>query len=135
MKTQALELLKIHSIDNLGTGTSEDEFLKLEEKLNVVIPNEYRIFLKEIGYAEIYGDEIYGDEIYSVYGSEDIPCLGIYYQNKEKKDIEKGLLKFFSNDLDGQFYIDLKNGEIFLNSIENLFAKSFNEFLTKMLNE
>ncbi|MEM8527574.1 MAG: SMI1/KNR4 family protein [Bacteroidota bacterium] len=130
MKTQALGLLKIHSIDNLGTGTSEDELLKLEEKLNIVIPNEYRIFLKEIGYAEIYGDEIY-----SVYGSEDIPYLGIYYQNKENKDIEKGLLKFFSNDLDGQFYINLKNGEIFLNSIENLFAKSFNEFLTKMLNE
>ena len=130
MKTHPLELVKIHSADNLGSGTSEEEILELERILEIQIPVEYRRFLKEIGYAEIYGDEIY-----SIYDLNNIANSGIYHQNKDSKEVEKGYLEFFSNDLDGQFYISLINGEIFLNSTENSFAKSFNEFLIKMLNE
>jgi hypothetical protein len=130
MEIDALDLIKIHSAENLGEGTPEEKIVKLEEKLKVQIPTEYRNFLKKIGYAEIFGDEIY-----SIYGSGNIPCLGIYYQNKNNRELEKGFLEFFSNDLDGVFYLNLKNGEVSCNSTENLFSKSFNKFIIKLLND
>ena len=129
MKDDVLELIKKHSEDNIGEGTSEVKIEKLEEKLNIQLPKEYRNFLKKIGYAEIFGDEIY-----SIYGNEDVPCLGIYYQNRNNEDLKKGYLKFYSNDIDGVFYINIYSGEISLNSIENKFAKSFNQFILKMIN-
>lgn len=130
MELNALEILKNHSIDNIGEGTTEDKIVELEEKLNIQIPIEYRKFLREIGYAEIFGDEIY-----SIYDLDDTPCLGIYFQNRNSKELENGFLKFFSNDIDGEFYINLNNGEVYLNSIENSFAKSFNEFLITLISE
>jgi hypothetical protein len=127
-RKNVVELLKEHSIDNLGTGNSEDRIVQLEEILGIQIPTEYRDFLKEVGYAEIFGDEIY-----SIYDDYDTPCLGIYQQNKNNKELKNGYLEFFSNDIDGTFYIKLETGEIRLNSTDNLFAKSFNEFLQKII--
>lgn len=129
MADDVLELLKKHSENNIGEGTSESKIERLEEKLNIQLPKEYRNFLKEIGYAEIFGDEIY-----SINENEDVPCGGIYYQNKNNEDLNKGYLEFFSNDIDGVFYMNIYSGEISLNSIENKFANSFNQFVLRMLN-
>ena len=130
MEIEIQELIRNHSSDNLGEGTPEEKIRNVEQKLGIQIPNQYRIFLKTIGYTEIFGDEIY-----SIYDEEgDNPNLGIYYQNKKSEELEKGFLKFFSNDIDGIFFISLESEEVILNYSNNVFAKSFNEFIFKLIN-
>ncbi len=54
----ALNKLKEHSQDNIGERTEETVIAKLESALAIKLPQEFRQYLIEIGYAEIYGDEI-----------------------------------------------------------------------------
>ncbi len=121
-----LSLLKNHS-ECIGDGIDENIIIKVEEKLDIKIPNEYRLFLLNIGYAEIYGDVIY-----YVDEEEGIVEL-IDYQNQNNQYLEQGFLEFFSNDIDGWFYINIDNGKVYLREIDNLFANSFNDFIVKML--
>ncbi len=121
-----LSLLKNHS-EYIGDGIDENIIIKVEEKLDIKIPNEYRLFLLNIGYAEIYGDVIY-----YVDEEEGIVEL-IDYQNQNNQYLEQGFLEFFSNDIDGWFYINIDNGKVYLREIDNLFANSFNDFIVKML--
>lgn len=109
---QTYERLKKHAEDNLGSGTEESLIKALESDLNINLPKEYRDFLLEIGYAEIFGDEIYS--IYDV--PDEIPCKGLSWMNKKNEFLSDGYLEFFSNDLDGVFYLKLNSGEVFLNS-------------------
>lgn len=122
--------LKTHSVDSLGERCSEKEISFLEKSLKIKIPFEYRFFLKEIGYAEVYGDELYS--IYSV--PDEIPCKGLHWMNIRNEELSKGYIEFFSNDIDGVFYIKEDNGEIYLNSIENKITNSFSAFLLMLLN-
>ena len=123
--------LKVHSADNIGSGTKPELIKKLEETWNITLPKEFRGFMMEIGYAEIYGDEIY-----SIYDIPDkIPCKGLHWMNKNNKELSKGYFEFFSNDIDGRFYLNNKTGKIYQNSTENEFADSFSKFIDKLLNE
>jgi len=97
MDTKEFDRLKEHSQDNLGSGTEEFKIQKLEEILEMKIPNEYRAFLLEIGYAELYGDQIYS--IYNV--PDDIPCQGLHWMNKGNELLSDGFIEFFHNDIDG----------------------------------
>ncbi|APU69558.1 SMI1/KNR4 family protein [Christiangramia flava] len=121
--------IKEHSKENLGSGTDETKIAKLESALKIKIPEEYRIFLEEIGYAEIYGDQIYS--IYNI--PDEIPCHGLHWLNKKNEYLSDGFIRFFSNDIDGRFYIHEQSGKVYLNSKDNLFAKSFFDFINKML--
>jgi len=126
----SLDLLKEHSSDNLGNGTSEDEIKNLEESLNIQLPQEYKDFLIEIGYAEIFGDEIYS--IYEI--PDTIVCKGLHWTNTHNELLSDGFIEFFSNDIDGTFYIESKTGKVFQNDKASEYAKSFNDFLNQIIN-
>ncbi len=127
---EALDKIRIHSEENLGEGTAESEIIKLESALGIKLPDEYRLYLKEIGYAEIHGDEIYS--IYEV--PDEIACNGLHWMNKDNELLQEGLIEFFSNDIDGTFYIHKDSGKVFLNSNEIIYAESFSEFINRMVN-
>ena len=123
--------LKAHSVDNLGSGTEESLILQLEKSWGLNLPKEFRMFLKEIGYAEIYGDEIYS--IYEV--PDELACNGLHWMNKDNEELKKGFIEFYSNDIDGSFYIHNETGKIYLNSTTNEFANSFVKFIDNLLDE
>ncbi|WP_282125539.1 SMI1/KNR4 family protein [Marinifilum flexuosum] len=127
----SLKLLKEHSSDNLGIGVSEEQINQLEESLDIQLPQEYKDFLVEIGYAEIYGDEIYS--IYEIPDTE--TCKGIHWTNTHNELLSDGFIEFFSNDIDGTFYIESNTGKVFLNDKDSEYAKSFYEFLELIINE
>lgn len=123
------ERLIEHSTDNLGEGIDESLILKLEKSLGIKLPVQYRRFLVEIGYAEIFGDEIY-----SIYEVPDlIPCNGLHWMNANNDNLKSGFVEFFSNDIDGVFYIHNETGKVYLNSVETKFSDSFVEFYNKVL--
>lgn len=121
--------LRAHSAQNLGTGTDLKQIEALEELWDLRLPESYRNFLLEIGYAEIFGDEIYS--IYEV--PDSVACLGLHWMNKDNPHLQQGYIEFYSNDLDGTFFISAHSGEIYLNGITNLYAASFEAFLAKLV--
>ena len=129
MKKRIYEKLKEHSADNLGKETSEAEILALEKELEINLPTEYRDYLKEIGYAEIYGEEIFS--IYSV--PDERACSGLHWMNKDNPLLKEGFLYFFNSDIDGDFYLHLETGKVFLNTQSHKFADSFLGFVDKIL--
>jgi len=128
---QALDKLRIHSEENIGEGTAESEIVKLETAFGIKLPDEFRIYLKEIGYAEIHGDEIYS--IYEV--PDETACNGLHWMNKDNELLKEGLIEFFSSDIDGTFYIHQNSGKVFLNGNEDIFAESFSEFVGKLIDD
>tara|TARA_R110000868_G_scaffold81480_3_gene230631 strand:+ start:344 stop:730 length:387 start_codon:yes stop_codon:yes gene_type:complete len=123
--------LKKHSEDNLGTGTDPAKIEKLENVWEISLPQEFKKYLLEIGYAEIYGDEIY-----SIYEIPDlIACNGLHWMNQKNDKLKNGFIRFFSSDIDGLFYINNVTGKIYLNSTENEFSDSFIGFVNKILDE
>lgn len=129
--TKTFQKLKDHSNENIGVGIAVSLIESLESNLNIRFPDEFRQYLLEIGYAEIFGDEIYS--IYDV--PDEIPCKGLSWMNKKNEFLSDGYLEFFSNDLDGVYYLKLNSGEVFLNSKEIFFADSFSAFLNKLVDE
>jgi len=125
-----LNKLKEHSQDNIGDGTEESTIAKLVSALTIKLPEEFRQYLKEIGYAEIHGDEIYS--FYEV--PDEIACNGLHWINKDNEHFQEGLIEFFSNDIDGTFYIHKDSGKVFLNSNGDIYAESFSEFINRMVN-
>ena len=121
--------LKEHSEDNLGSGTEEELILRLEKLWGVNFPKVFRKFINEIGYAEIFGDEIY-----SIYEVPDlIPCSGLHWMNMKNEELLNGFIEFFSNDIDGVFYIHNETGKVYLNSTLNKYSETFIEFYSKLL--
>ncbi len=45
------------------------------------------------------------------------------------------IIEFFSNNIDGTFYIQKDSGMVFLNGNEDVFANSISEFIDKMVKE
>jgi len=127
----SFDKLKKHSIENIGNGTSDVKIQLLENSLNIKLPKEYRNFIEKIGYAEIYGDEIYS--IYEV--PDKIACNGLHWMNIRNEYLQDGYIEFFSNDIDGVFFIKTESGQVFLNGKENLFANTFSEFVDKLLHQ
>ncbi len=125
------KLLKEHSKDYLGEGTSKEEIQKFEELLNIKLPQEFYKYLLEIGYAEIYGDEIYS--IYEI--PDNIACKGLHWMNHNNQLLKEGFLEFFSNDIDGTFYLELNSGKVYRNSNNELFSNSFSEFTNSLINQ
>lgn len=129
---EALDLLREHSADNLGEGESEEAIARAEAKLGIRFPDSYRRFLREVGYAEVYGDEIYStyDDV-----PDDMPCLGIVQQNIKSPLLSKGFLAFLTTDIDGEFFIRIEDGTIYLRDVSNKVADSFEELIEKLLKE
>ena len=45
---------------DFGLGVSDDTIRKAEEKLEFTFPKEYKLWLKNYGWGEIYGEDIFG---------------------------------------------------------------------------
>ena len=53
--------------------------------------------------------------------------------NINNEELKKGFIQFFSNDIDGVFYIHNETGIVYLNSFKNKYSESFVEFFNKLL--
>lgn len=125
------ERLKKHSKENLANGTDLSKIEKLEKIWGINLPQEFRKFLLDIGYAEIFGEEIYS--IYEI--PDQIPCNGLFWMNKDNYELKNGFIRFFSNDIDSLFYINNITGKVYLNSTEYEFSNSFIGFVNKILDK
>ncbi len=120
-----VELLQEHS-EEIGEGKSVQAIKALEAKLDISFPNDFKEYLVELNYSEIFGDPIYG--INSVETEFDI-----YAQNKHEEHFKYGFLLVFSNDIDGTIFIRPDNGAVYNASFVKPIASSFTEFVKKVL--
>lgn len=122
-----IELLKDHS-EELGHGVEPKKIYDLEARLNIELPKDFTAYLTELNYAEIFNDPVYGI-------NPDITRLDIYEQNKSKEHFRYGFLEVFSNDIDGTIFIRPDTGNVYNASFTQPIAKSFTEFVAKVLSE
>lgn len=54
------EIRKKESFTSRDLGASSDEINRIENDLNVKLPNDYKLFLKTFGYVWWFGIELYG---------------------------------------------------------------------------
>jgi len=125
----ALRVLREHSASNLGDGETEAVIAAAEEALGCRIPESYRRFLGELGYAEVHGDELYS--IYDV--PPDHACLGIVHQNAGEQHLSDGYLAFLSTDIDGLFMFRLSDGSVYLNGPDQRVAESFEALVVSLV--
>jgi len=121
------ENIKEHSQDNFQSGADKVRIKDLERKLNIKLPKEYKRFLEEINYAELFGDPFYGFH-------NQMPEIDIYTKNHQKEHLQYGFLEIFNNDIDGTVYIRLDNGKVYIDFIEPV-AESISDFIDKLLSE
>jgi hypothetical protein len=122
-----VELLKNHT-DELGDGISSKSISDFEARLSIKLPEDFKGYLKELNYAEVFGDPIYG------LNSEDT-MIDLYAQNKNKEHFRHGFLEIFSNDIDGTIYIRPDTGAVYNAAFDQPLAKSFADFIEIILNQ
>ena len=120
-----IEMLKEHSED-VGNGVDKKFVFDLEARLGITIPKDFKEYLYNLNYAELFGDPIYGI-------SPADTMLDIYNQNKSKEHFRYGFLEIFSNDIDGTIYIRPDTGMVYNASFEKAIASSFTEFVKIVL--
>ncbi len=116
-----VEILKGHS-EELGEGVDKSLVSDLEARLDIVIPKDFKEYLFELNYAEVFGDPIYGI-------NPDDELIDLYRQNKSKDHFRDGFLEVFANDIDGTIYIRTDTGAIYNASFTKPIANSFTEFI------
>jgi len=119
-----IETLKEHS-DELGKGVDAVRVKDLEARLDIKLPKDFREFLLELNYAEIFNDPIYGIH-------PDNEMLDLYSNNKYKEHFNYGFLEIFSNDIDGTIYLRPDTGAIYRDFSQPA-AKSFTDFVEEVL--
>lgn len=120
------EKLISHSGEEIGSGIEEVRIRDFELKLNIQVPDEFRAYLKELNYAELYSDPIYGID-------SDLSYLDLYIQNHGKEHLRYGFLEIFNNDIDGTIFLRLDNGKIYNGAFQAPIAESFTDFIQKIL--
>ena len=120
-----VDMLKEHS-EKLGSGVNKKLISDLEARLDITIPEDFKEYLCELNYAEIFSDPIYGI-------NPDNKMLDIYSQNKSKDHFRYGFLEIFANDIDGTIYIRPDTGAVYNASFGEPLAKSFTEFVKIVL--
>jgi hypothetical protein len=116
-----VESLKEHS-EELGNGVDKKLVSDLEARLDITLPEDFKEYLYELNYAEIFGDPIYGI-------NPDEEMLDIYSQNKSKEHFLYGFLEIFANDIDGTIYIRPDTGAVYNASFGKPLANSFTDFV------
>ncbi len=112
-----LESLRTHSANEVGEGVSEKSIRDLEQRLDLRLPEDFRAYLSELNYAELFGDPIFGL-------NPDMPEIDLYEQNKYKEHFRYGFLMFFSNDIDGQVFLRPDSGAIYTAAFDRPIADS-----------
>lgn len=121
-----MELLISHSKDTLGTGVSKSQIRDLEARLDIELPKEFRQYLLQYNYAELYRDPIFGIQ-------KNNPEIDLYSRNLRTDHFKYGFLQIFSNDIDGAIYLRPDSGAIYRGFTKPA-ASSFNAFLNLVLN-
>ncbi len=116
-----VEILKEHS-EELGEGVDKSLVSELEARLDIVIPKDFKEYLFELNYAEVFGDPIYGI-------NPDDELIDLYRQNKSKDHFRDGFLEVFANDIDGTIYIRTDTGAVYNAGFAKPIANSFTEFI------
>ena len=119
-----IETLKEHS-DELGEGIDAVKIKDLEARLDITLPEDFKNYLLNLNYAELYGDPIYGI-------SPENDLIDLYSNNKEKEHFNNGFLEIFANDIDGLVYLRPDTGSVYIDFKEPV-AKSFTEFVERVL--
>ena len=122
-----VELLKSHS-DELGDGISSKSISDFEARLSIKLPEDFKSYLNELNYAEVFGDPIYG------LNSED-DMIDLYAQNKNKEHFRYGFIEVFCNDIDGTIYIRPDTGAVYNAAFGQPIAKTFTDFIEVLLSQ
>lgn len=120
-----VELIREHSAEKLGEGVSPTLIKDLEARLDIKLPRDFKEYLQQLNYAELFSDPIYGIH-------KDMQDIDLYASNKHKEHFNYGFLEIFRSDIDGCVYLRPDTGAVYIGFSEPA-AKSFTEFVEKVL--
>lgn len=123
-----------------GDGVSDEWIKKAENKMNLILPDSYKWWLKNYG-----GGEVYGIEVFSIYCEDFDTVVGgdivyMYYQNKKMYNFPDTLLAICETD-DDIYYFDtsVRNNNyeypVYSMNRHQLIADDFIAFLKKLILE
>ena len=118
-----------------GFGVSDDIIKKAEEKLEFTFPKEYKLWLKNYGWGEIYGEDIFG-----LYNTDFNSYPNVVFTNlkmKQENFISENELAIQMNDLAEIYFFEKDNNEqvfVKFGNLKELYADSFFDFLIKKNN-
>ncbi len=122
-----IEQLRQHSQET-GSGLQPARIRDFELRLGVHLPAEYRQFLVELNYAELFSDPIYGLH-------NDMETIDLYATNRHEEHFRFGFLQFFASDIDGAVFMRPDSGLIYLGDFKSPVAGGFGEFVCRVLSE
>ena len=118
-----------------GFGVSDDIIKKAEEKLEFTFPKEYKLWLKNYGWGEIYDEDIFG-----LYNTDFNSYPNVVFTNlkmKQENFISENELAIQMNDLAEIYFFEKDNNEqvfVKFGNLKELYADSFFDFLIKKNN-
>lgn len=118
-----------------GFGVSDDIIKKAEEKLEFTFPKEYKLWLKNFGWGDIYGEDIFG-----LYNTDFNSYPNVVFTNlkmKQENFISENELAIQMNDLAEIYFFEKDNNEqvfVKFGNLKELYADSFFDFLIKKNN-
>ena len=116
-------------------GVSDDMIRKAEEKLEFTFPKEYKLWLKNYGWGEIYDEDIFG-----LYNTDFNSYPNVVFTNlkmKQENFISENELAIQMNDLAEIYFFEKDNNEqvfVKFGNLKELYADSFFDFLIKKNN-
>ena len=103
-----------------GSGVSDDMIRKAEEKLEFTFPKEYKLWLKNYGWGEIYGEDIFG-----LYNEEFNSYPNVVFTNlkmRQENFVSGNELAVQMNDFTEIYFFEKDNKKVFINcSAEMIF--------------
>ena len=114
-----------------GLGVSDDIIRKAEEKLEFAFPKEYKLWLKNYGWGEIYGEDIFG-----LYNEEFDSYPNVVFTNlkmRQENFILENELSVQMNDFAEIYFFEKDNEQVFIKfgDAKELYADSFFHFIVK----
>jgi len=123
----------IDSFPNIefGLGVSDDMIRKAEEKLEFTFPKEYKLWLKNYGWGEIYGEDIFG-----LYNEEFNSYPNVVFTNlkmRQENFISGNELAVQMNDFAEIYFFEKDKEQVFIKfgDVKELYADSFFHFIVK----
>lgn len=114
-----------------GLGISDDMIRKAEEKLEFTFPKEYKLWLKNYDWGEIYGEDIFGlhNEEFNSYPNVVFTNLKMWQENF----ISGNELAVQMNDFTEIYFFEKNKEQVFIKfgDVKELYADSFFHFIVK----
>jgi len=110
----------------LGKRVSKSQIRDLEVRLDIEIPKEFKQYLLQFNYAELYRAPIFGIQ-------KDNLEINLYSRDLRTDHFKHGFLQIFSSDIDGAIYLRPDAGAVY-RGFSKPVAKGFNAFIDIVLN-